>query len=130
MPIKNRNLKPGAKLVARHRGKEHSAEVVKTKDGLRYRTADGQEFKSPSSAGSHVMGGIACNGWRFWSIEGQEPRKDGLTKEELKSNGLLERMEDGRWFCSACMDAFETEGDLDEPQTCPNGHTAEAVAEN
>ena len=31
----------------------------------------GKEFKSISSAGSEVMGGIACNGWRFWSVEGQ-----------------------------------------------------------
>ena len=68
MSIENRNLKAGTKLVARYKGKEHTAEVVKTDDGLRYRLKDGREFKSPSSAGSAVMGGKACNGWKFWSI--------------------------------------------------------------
>src|SRR3546814_1952134 len=29
-------------------------------------------YKSPSAAGSAVMGGTACNGWRFWSLEGEE----------------------------------------------------------
>jgi hypothetical protein len=40
-----------------------SAEVVKTDDGIRYRLDDGRKFKSPSAAGSAVMGGKACNGW-------------------------------------------------------------------
>ena len=34
---------------------------------------DGKHFRSPSSVGSAVMGGAACNGWRFWSIEGAAP---------------------------------------------------------
>jgi len=36
---------------------------VKTDDGIRYRLDDGRKFKSPSAAGSAVMGGKACNGW-------------------------------------------------------------------
>src|SRR2546425_7836551 len=68
MSIENRNLKPGTKLAARYKGKEYTAEVVKTADGIRYRLKDGKEFKSPSSAGSAVMGGSACNGWAFWSL--------------------------------------------------------------
>lgn len=68
MSIENRNLKAGTKLVARYKGTEYSAEVVKTKDGMRYRLEDEREFKSPSSAGSAVMGGSACNGWRFWTL--------------------------------------------------------------
>ncbi len=44
-------------------GQEYRAKVVAAKDGkLRYRLADGREFKSPSGAGSAVMGGVACNG--------------------------------------------------------------------
>ena len=39
---------------------------------LLYRLADGREFKSPSAAGSAVMGGVACNGWRFWSLATDE----------------------------------------------------------
>lgn len=73
MSIENRNLKAGTKLVARFKGKDYEAEVVRTKDGLRYRLAGGKEFKSPSSAGSAIMGGNACNGWRFWSLAGSEP---------------------------------------------------------
>jgi hypothetical protein len=43
--------------------------VVKTEDGLRYRLADGREFKSPAGAGAAIFGkGRTCNGWRFWSI--------------------------------------------------------------
>jgi hypothetical protein len=61
--IEDRNLKPGTALVARHKDKEYRAKVVVAKDGkLRYRLADGREFKSPSGAGSAVMGGVACNG--------------------------------------------------------------------
>ncbi len=66
--IEDRKLKPGTKLVAKYKGREHRAEVVVGKDSkLCYRLADGREFASPSGAGSAVMGGISCNGWRFWS---------------------------------------------------------------
>ena len=69
MPIENRNLEVGTCLVGRYRKQDHSAEVVAAEDGgVRYRLSDGQEYKSPSAAGSAVMGGMACNGWRFWSL--------------------------------------------------------------
>ena len=69
-------LAVGTKLVARYRGVEHTAKVVAGEGGkVRFRLADGQEFKSPSAAGSAVMGGQACNGWRFWSLQGDEPAK-------------------------------------------------------
>ena len=74
MPIGNRDLKPGTVLTARYKGKDHRAEVVKTKDGLRYKLEDGQEYKSPSSAGAAVKGGgKTCDGWEFWSVEGAPP---------------------------------------------------------
>ena len=64
-------LAAGTKLVARYKGVDYVAEVVTNGDGkTRFRLADGQEFKSPSAAGSAVMGGVACNGWRFWNVEG------------------------------------------------------------
>ena len=75
MPIEDRNLKAGTRLVARYKGQEHTAEVVETEEGLRYRLTDGREFKSPSSAGKAVMGGTACNGWRFWSLAGDPAEK-------------------------------------------------------
>lgn len=63
-------LEPGMILVARYKGTEYRTEIMKDADGTtRYRLTDGREFKSPSAAGSAVMGGIACNGWRFWSVE-------------------------------------------------------------
>ena len=71
MPIANKKVKPGTVLIARYKGKEHRAEVVKTKEGLRYKLKDGREFKSPSSAGAAVKGGgKTCDGWEFWSVEG------------------------------------------------------------
>jgi hypothetical protein len=72
MPLENRNVEPGTVLVARYKGKDRTCEVVQTDDGLRYRLDDGTEHKSPSSAGKAAMGGVACNGWRFWSLAGTE----------------------------------------------------------
>lgn len=67
--IENRKLKPGTRLVARHKARDYEAVVVVGEGGkLRYRLKDGREFKTPSGAGSAVMGGVACNGWRFWSV--------------------------------------------------------------
>src|SRR3972149_4057893 len=103
MAIEDRNLKAGTKLVARYKGKEYTAEVVKTEEGLRYRLEDGKEFKSPSSAGSAVMGGSACNGWRFWSVAGEEPKpkktapkKNGKAKAN-PGNGLITPLGEGPW---------------------------------
>src|SRR5436190_14673882 len=62
-------LEPGMRLVAKYKGEQHVAEIVEGEEGkVRFRLADGREFKSPSAAGSAVMGGQACNGWRFWSL--------------------------------------------------------------
>lgn len=64
----------GMTLTAKYKKAEHTAEVVAGEEGkLVYRLADGREFKSPSAAGSAVMGGVACNGWRFWSLATDEP---------------------------------------------------------
>ncbi len=64
-----KQLKPGTQLVGRYKGAEHRAQVVEGDDGkTHYRLSDGREFRSPSAAGAAVMGGIACNGWRFWSV--------------------------------------------------------------
>ena len=75
MPLDNRNLETGTVLRARYKGKEHTCEVVQTADGLHYRLDDGREFTSPSSAGKAAMDGVACNGWRFWSVQGTEPSR-------------------------------------------------------
>ena len=66
-------LQPGMRLVAKYKGDEHSAEVVEREGGkIGFRLSDGREFNSPSAAGSAVMNGQACNGWRFWSLEGEQ----------------------------------------------------------
>ncbi len=132
MSIEDRNLAPGTKLVARYKGKEYAAEVVKTEEGVHYRLEDGREFKSPSSAGSAVMGGSACNGWRFWSLAGTEeakpkqPVKKTGKRKSNPGNGLISRLEDGRYFCSACQEPFEAPEGV-EPQGCPKGHVEETT---
>ncbi len=69
MPIENRNLIPGTKLAARYHKQTYTCEVVEGEGGkLRYRLADGREFKSPSAAGMAITG-HACDGWVFWSVE-------------------------------------------------------------
>ena len=73
MALVDRNLRVGTKLVARYKKVAYHAEVVAGEEGkVRYRLEDGREFKSPSAAGSAVMGGNACNGWAFWSLAGAE----------------------------------------------------------
>ncbi len=135
MAIEDRNLKAGTKLVARYKGKEYTAEVVETEERLRYRLEDGKEFKSLSSAGSAVMSGSACNGWRFWSVAGSEKAKPKKTSKKAAKetanpgNGLIKRMGDGRYFCSACQEAFDAPKGV-EPQGCPKGHRPEGFKES
>ena len=59
-----------------HSSFRHTCAVEDSEDGRRaYVLEDGLGFASLSAAGSAVMGGVACNGWRFWSVEGAEPAK-------------------------------------------------------
>ena len=82
MPIENRELAAGTRLVARYKKQDRTCEVVETADGLRYRLDDATEHRSPSSAGKAVTGG-ACNGWVFWSVEGTEkPKREPKAKAE------------------------------------------------
>ena len=85
MAIKDRNLTPGTRLRAHYKREMHSCEVVETEAGLRFRLADGREFVSVSGAGAAVMGGIACNGWLFWSHDdGSGPAEPGQRSEKPK----------------------------------------------
>ncbi len=75
MAIENRNLEAGTKLIAKYKKEEYRAEVVAGEEGkVKYRLADGQEFKSLSSAGTAITT-KACNGWTFWSLETPSARK-------------------------------------------------------
>ncbi len=69
MAIENRNLEPGTKLIAKYKKEEYRAEVIAgEEEKVKYRLADGREFKSPSAAGTAITS-KACNGWAFWSVE-------------------------------------------------------------
>jgi hypothetical protein len=91
-------LEAGTVLVARYKSAEHRVEVVAGEDGLvRYRLTDGREFKSPSAAGSAVTGGIACNGWRFWSPEADAtpaPAKATRSRKAKPATDAVETTED------------------------------------
>src|SRR3990172_6089844 len=136
MPLENRNLEPGTTLVARYKKQERTCEVVQTDDatpgsaqsGVRFRLDDGTEHKSPSSAGKAAMGGVACNGWRFWSLQGdlkpakaakepkaekpaKAPAKKGAKKAAKKGKGAKKaaRMaSSGSYGCGACGQEFPT----------------------
>lgn len=138
MTIEDRNLAVGTKLVARYRGHEYAC-VVTAQEGDKvgytmecpdHPDLHGKVFKSPSSAGSAIMGGNACNGWRFWSVAGTEAAEPKKARKKAQTganpNGLLSRLDDGRWFCSACQEAFDAPADV-EPEGCPKGHRPEDV---
>lgn len=73
--IEDRNLKQGVVLKATYRKKEYTCRVAKGEGGkLSYKIGD-KTYTSPSAAGSAVMSGVACNGWRFWTVEGSEKSK-------------------------------------------------------
>ena len=69
MPIENRALEPGTKLVAIYKKETYRAEVIAGEEGkVLYRLGDGREFKSLSAAATAITS-KACNGWRFWSLD-------------------------------------------------------------
>ena len=152
MVIENRTLAGGEEFVARYKGTEHRVVVLGDEaTGFGFEVdGDGKIHKSLSAAGSAVMGGTACNGWRFWSRAGELPearvkaeRKPKATDapdpepatpraaKERKSSVLRvirkipnqKGVEEGhtKFFCSACMASFVIEGAA-EPDVCPKGH--------
>lgn len=98
--IEDRNLKEGTRLVARYKKADYFVTVVDAEGEpgkVRYRLDDGREFKSLSAAGSAVMEGHACNGWRFWSLMPEQTegttadvestsKAKGKTKHDVESN--------------------------------------------
>ena len=128
MPIENRNLEAGTVLTARYKKQERTCEAVQTDDGLRYRLDDGTDHKSPSSAGKAVTG-IACNGWVFWSLAGEqkpnrEPKakaekpakmkKEPAAKKSAKKSKNAKKAKSARmasdasYGCGVCPETFET----------------------
>ena len=131
MAIENRNLEAGTKLAARYKGREHSVLVLIDDAGKPgYELDNVTIYQSLSAAGSAVMGGQACNGWRFWSLADDLPAAKATPEKKGKKPVKLIRrvpnqkgVDDGqvKWFCSSCMKSFLTEA-TDEPDTCPQGH--------
>jgi hypothetical protein len=139
MPVENRNLEPGTRLVANYKKTRYvcTVEAGEEEGSLAFVLEDGSRHKSPSAAGSKVMGGKAVNGWRFWSVEGDEPpaKETEAQPPEKKARGSRKKstkvifktprqdVAEGKssWFCSACMKSFVVDGE-DEPQQCPEGH--------
>ena len=71
------------RLVASYRKETHTAEVIEGEDGkLRFRLADGREFTSPSAAAPRSWDGIACNGWRFWSLSTDEAEGEAAAAKQ------------------------------------------------
>jgi hypothetical protein len=108
--------------VARHKKQHFVCEVVQTDAGVGYRVGD-KDFTSPSSAGRDVTGGVAVNGWRFWSLEGAlKPRsaktatkkapakKAPATKKGAKkAKANAQRAGTGRSYgCGVCGEEFPT----------------------
>jgi hypothetical protein len=138
--------------VASYKKASHRCEVVATDEGLRFKLADGKLFKSPSSAGRGVTGRVSCDGWKFWSLDGEAPEKPASeptpiatiasTAKAKPANGAAKMVRqikklpnqkgvpEGsvKWFCSACMKSFLNDGQ-NAPQTCPEGHAREAADE-
>ena len=123
MPIKDRNLKVGTKLVARYKGKDYVCQVIDSPEGIRYQVLDQGKtsiHKTPSGAGSYVRSGKATNGWDFWSLEGQEPAPKAKAKEAEAAG--FRRIPGGRAWCNGCAAAFKVKAGT-TPPTCPEGHT-------
>jgi hypothetical protein len=156
MAITNRNLAAGTQLTARYKKVEHRVLVLgEPGDGQGYELDGGTIYKSLSKAGSVVMGGTACNGWRFWTVAGEEPANGEKPapapagaatepKPKAKKNGqrsvvvkIVRRVPNQhgvpegatKWCCSACMKSFIHESRLGEPEACPEGHAREQVDE-
>lgn len=88
----------GTVLVAKYKKQEHRLQVVAVDPPLYQLVTSGKTFKSPSAAGSAVMGGIACNGWRFWSLatdatpapeveDGPLPNEDDVNTRSMLAEG-------------------------------------------
>ena len=110
-------LAAGTMLIAKYKGAEHCCEVVAGEDGKRrFRLEDGREFRSPSSAGSAVMDGVACNGWRFWSVAGMAgdvtsvvEQVHARAKPATASKAKPQSAKAARPKCDACGKSFMAE---------------------
>ena len=138
MAIENRNLEVGTRLMANYKKQAHvcTVEAGEGGEGIAFVLADGKRFKSPSAAAVAITG-VAQNGWRFWSLEGEAPaaKPEGEPKPAKARSGkgkkTLYKIPNGkiaegknRWFCVSCMKSFLVDDDA-VPAACPEGHAME-----
>jgi hypothetical protein len=141
MAIENRNLEVGTRLVANYKKQAYvcTVEPAEEGEGVVFVLEDGTKHRSPSAAGSKVMGGKAVNGWRFWSLDGEEkpakepsekPARAKKARKAIYKTPNQQGVAEGKtkWFCTTCMKSFVKDGH-DEPQTCPEGHSINALEE-
>ena len=160
MATEKQELAPGMVLVGRYKKVQYSATVCE--DGIYVEPAPltpataadpHGPFKTLSAAGKAVMGGVACNGWRFWTPATGAPTAPAATPNADNSlavavatavrkartkqaaaprmarqirkvaNQKSTPLGKVRWFCSACMAGFLQEAGT-VPEFCPNGHPA------
>jgi hypothetical protein len=141
MAIENRNLPVGTRLAANYKKQAYVCTVeAGEEDGtVVFVLEDGSKHKSPSAAGSKVMGGKAVNGWRFWSLEGDAPAESAEAEKPAKTRSrskgkkqhaktIFKTPQTGarpgktHYFCSACMKGFDIDEGEPEPEACPEGH--------
>ena len=143
MPIeKTQTLVPGTELVGRYKQTQYRATV--REDGIYVEpapltpatAADAHgPFKTLSAAGRAVMGGISCNGWRFWSLAGEKiigselapagktPAVKATRVAQIRKLPNQKNVPEGqtKHFCSACKASFLVAG-TETPEACPSGH--------
>jgi hypothetical protein len=148
MTITNRNLEAGTRLVGRYKGKTTVCLVEAGEEGSVVYRLEGKDktFKSLSAAATEITKG-PINGWKFWTVEGEETAKPEATKASAmttsdKKEGkparrtrrratykvihVHENQDDltqgeVRWVCDACIKSFLMPAG-EEPTECPNGH--------
>ena len=160
MATEKQELAPGMVLVGRYKKVQYSATVCE--DGIYVEpgpmtpaTPEDPHgpFKTLSAAGKAVMGGIQCNGWRFWTPATGAPTAPPATPDADTALAVATAVRNSRtkqaaapgprrarqirkvanqkstplgkvrWFCSACMAGFLQDAGT-VPFTCPNGHPA------
>jgi hypothetical protein len=143
MTIENRMLTPGTKLVATYKKQSFVCDVVEDGGDVRYRVSGEEKLpKSPSSAASAVMGGIAANGWRFWTLAnatepataevpcatppvptlvGKPPKLTRFISRTPNQKGVEEGLT--KWYCASCVRSFVVPSGV-EPEHCREGHPA------
>lgn len=160
MPLAKDRLTNGLTLVGSYKKKDYNLHVTEDGEGKFTFTVDGikdgkkdKVFTSLSTAGREIMNGVACNGWRFWGVEGETPepvaksekgaaKTSTATKAKAKAPTKPKKAEqiklarqqkdapegNARWFCDSCMKSFFVPNG-ETPDKCPEGHPRMIVDE-